>query len=72
MTTNGIAWESDSYRFDMPDPSKLWINITDPRFMNWIRISTLPTFRKLWARINLDLEPGTYTLTVQNSKNGLI
>lgn len=45
----------------------MWLNISDPRFLNWIRIATLPTFRKLWARINNDLQPGTYTLTVTNS-----
>jgi len=64
MTTDEIAYGSDAFRFSMPDPSVMWLNITDPRFQNWIRFSTLPTFRKLWARINHDLEVGSYTLTV--------
>jgi hypothetical protein len=67
MTTNDIAWPSDSSRFIGSDPSTMWINVTDPRFMNWMRIATLPTFRKLWARINTDLPAGTYTLLVNNS-----
>ena len=67
MTTDGIAWPSDAYRYNMPDPSVMWLNISDPRFQNWMRIANLPTFRKLWARINHDLEAGSYTLTVNNS-----
>ena len=55
MVTDGIAWPSDSYRYEINDPSTMWINVTNPRFMNWMRIATLPTFRKLWARINNDL-----------------
>lgn len=55
MTTNEIAWPSDIHRYIMPDPSVMWLDITDPRFQNWMRIATLPTFRKLWARINHDL-----------------
>ena len=52
MTTDGIAWSSDSSRFKNGDETKMWHNVSDPRFMNWVRIATLPTFRKLWARIN--------------------
>lgn len=68
MTTDGIAWPSDVERFVSYNESTAWLNISDPRFMNWIRIATLPDFRKLWARINNDLQPGVYTLIVNNSK----
>ena len=67
MTTNGIAWPSDFKKYHLADPSKAWLNVTDPRVMNWLRIATLPDFRKLWARINTDLPAGTYTLLVNNS-----
>ena len=63
MTTDGIAWPSDVNRYPSPsDPSKVWTDPTDPRFLNWIRIAPLPDFRKLWARINHDLPAGTYTI----------
>ena len=28
--------------------------------MVWMRTAALPTFRKLWGRIEVDLEPGRY------------
>lgn len=31
-----------------------------------MRTAGLPNFRKLWGRIETDLEPGTYNLTVKN------
>lgn len=37
-------------------------------FMVWMRTSGLPNFRKLWAHIDVDLEPGTYIVNVANSK----
>ncbi|PNW82424.1 hypothetical protein CHLRE_06g278300v5 [Chlamydomonas reinhardtii] len=40
------------------------------RFMNWMRLSALPTFRKLWGIINQDLKSGdTVTITVYNRYN---
>lgn len=35
--------------------------------MNWMRISSLPNFRKLWGKINQDLPSGTYTVQIDNS-----
>lgn len=72
MTTNDIAWPSDLEQYTYLDESTMWLNITDPRFMNWIRIAPLPSFRKLWAKINVDLQPGTYTLRVNNSMSSEI
>lgn len=51
----------------MPDKSVMWTNITDERFMNWMRVAAMPNFRKLWGRIEDDLPAGTYTLTIDNS-----
>lgn len=31
----------------------------DERFLNWMRLSTFPTFRKLWGRIETDIAAGT-------------
>jgi hypothetical protein len=52
LTTEGIAWPSDSIRFKLTNPSTQWLNLTDPRVMNWMRIASLPNFRKLWGKIN--------------------
>ena len=40
---------------------------TDERFMNWMRVSGLPTFRKLYGRVDADLPPGTYRVSVSGS-----
>ncbi|GLC46355.1 hypothetical protein PLESTB_001766500 [Pleodorina starrii] len=40
------------------------------RFMNWMRLSALPRFRKLWGRIDLDLPAGSIvSVTVYNRYN---
>jgi hypothetical protein len=62
MTTDGIAWPSDLMKYKVSNPSLQWVNVTDPRFMNWMRIASLPDFRKLWARINADLSSGSYSI----------
>jgi len=67
VTTNGISWPSDLQKYQISNPSLQWYNVTDPRFMNWMRIATLPNFRKLWGRINNDLPAGNYTLLINNS-----
>jgi len=38
----------------------------DEDFIVWMRTAGLPTFRKLYRRIDIDLEPGEYALTIQN------
>ena len=40
--------------------------MTDEHFIVWMRPSGLPNFRKLWGRIHQDLEPGEYTLNINN------
>jgi len=47
----GIAWPSDIQKYKVTNPSLMWIDITDERFMNWMRIAAMPDFRKLWGRI---------------------
>ena len=67
LTTDGIAWPSDSVRYKLTNPSTQWLNLTDPRVMNWMRIASLPDFRKLWGKINENLTPGTYSIQITNS-----
>lgn len=68
LTTDGIAWPSDSVRYKLTNPSTQWLNLTDPRVMNWMRIASLPDFRKLWGKINENLLAGSYTIQITNSK----
>jgi len=42
-------------------------NFQDEDFVVWMRVAGLPTFKKLHRIINVDLEPGTYTVEIQNS-----
>jgi hypothetical protein len=36
--------------------------------MVWMRIAALPNFRKVWGRINSEVSPGIYNLTIKNRK----
>mmetsp|Transcript_7933 Transcript_7933/g.17759 ORF Transcript_7933/g.17759 Transcript_7933/m.17759 type:complete len:402 (-) Transcript_7933:604-1809(-) len=40
----------------------------DEHFIVWMRTAALPTFRKLYAKIDEDLLPGTYTVRVSNGE----
>jgi hypothetical protein len=52
---------ADGKYTEIPDLSK------NERFMNWMKISGLPTFRKLYGRlVTEELAPGTYKLTIQD------
>jgi len=80
-TKQGIAWKSDvEKKFKaFSNPHKYYQypleyygetghklpNVTDEDFMVWMRTASLPTFRKLYRKINVDLVPGElYTLTI--------
>lgn len=42
----------------------------DERFINWMRISALPNFRKLWGKIHTNLKKGdVVTITISNKYN---
>jgi hypothetical protein len=42
------------------------MDMTNEHFIVWMRTAGLPSFRKLYGRINQDLEAGKYTLTIEN------
>eukprot|EP00914_Ancora_sagittata_P023543 GHVO01046534.1.p1 GENE.GHVO01046534.1~~GHVO01046534.1.p1 ORF type:complete len:329 (+),score=43.11 GHVO01046534.1:25-1011(+) len=71
-----IAWGSDlKNKFKNPPDGSTGINewldetifpgkVENGHFINWMRNAALPTFRKLWGRINEDLElPFSVTIT---------
>ena len=62
----GIGWPGDVFKYQITDPSKMWINTTEPRFQNWMRIAALPNFRKLWGRVEEGIAAGNYTVTITN------
>jgi hypothetical protein len=69
VNESDIAWASDkSLKYARPPGygSIQWHDVMDEHFMVWMRPAGLPNFRKLWGRINTDLNAGTYTLSVMN------
>ncbi len=67
VSTDGIAWPSDVAKYKNSNLSLQWLDVTNPRVMNWLRISSLPTFRKTWGKINSNLPSGNYTVQIANS-----
>lgn len=69
ISDKGIAWPQDKkYKYNLPsDTSNVWLNVTEERFMVWMRASATPTFRKLWGRIDEDLPAGNYTTNILSS-----
>lgn len=73
----GIAWESDKeFKFKLltGGDSKIanytnnyWMDVTNEHFIVWMRTAGLPNFRKLWGKINQRLEPGNYTVVINNN-----
>ena len=45
--------------------NKQWIDVENEHFINWMNIETSHNFKKIWGKINFDLEPGNYTLSVK-------
>jgi hypothetical protein len=72
LKKQGIAWSSDlDYKFKNPGSDvpgiRVISNFQDEDFVVWMRVAGLPTFKKLHRIINVDLEPGTYTVEIQNN-----
>lgn len=75
INEDNIAWDSDrEYKFAnwKGDGTKTykdvqWANVTDEHFIVWMRTAGLPSFRKLWGKIEKKLDIGTYTLTIDNN-----
>lgn len=63
----GIAWESDvKNKFKAPPNAETiqWTDSTNEHFIVWMRTAATPDFRKLWGKINQDLEPGNYRVLI--------
>ena len=44
-----------------------WIDVENEHFITWMRPAALPDFRKLWGRIEDDLDSGDYQIIVQSN-----
>ena len=65
-----IAWASDKDdKFSHPDDwrSIQWTDVKDEHFIVWMSTAGLPNFRKLWGRIEHDVDSGDYELTIVNN-----
>lgn len=43
--------------------------MTDEHFMVWMRTSALPTFRKLYGKLEGGLKKGSYVVRIKNNYN---
>jgi hypothetical protein len=72
LKKKGIAWSSDlDHKFKNPGTDAPGIrvisNFEDEDFIVWMRTAGLPTFKKLYRIIKVDLQPGNYTVQIQNN-----
>ncbi|KAJ3439645.1 cell cycle control protein [Anaeramoeba flamelloides] len=78
FTSEGISWNSDvgkkfknpTETLDPMDETVIQSDYTDEHFIVWMRVESLPNFRKLYGIIkDNDLEKGTYTAQIENNFN---
>ena len=70
ISTKGIAWSTDvNDLFILPENYKKiqWLDITDERFIVWMRVAGMPNFKKPWGIIEEDLPKGNYKLVVESN-----
>ena len=63
-----IAWEIDKdEKFSRVDEykEKSWTDVEDKHFIVWMTPAGLPTFRKLYGKIDDDIDEGHYSLQVK-------
>jgi len=51
ISTENIADEFFKKNFKKSENEKQWLDVENPRFINWMKISSKSTFRKLWGTI---------------------
>jgi len=67
INEKGIAWEDDRSLYKDADLSRQWISVENEHFIVWMQTAGLPSFRKRWGRIEQDLKPGKYVLSIMNN-----
>uniref|UniRef100_A0A7S3IY80 Cell cycle control protein 50A n=1 Tax=Strombidium inclinatum TaxID=197538 RepID=A0A7S3IY80_9SPIT len=76
INKDDIAWDSDvQYKFKNVEKGLSggttwkelqWIDMENQDFIVWMRTAGLPNFRKLWGRIEGNMEKGDYYIKVDN------
>lgn len=72
INEQGIAWEGDKggkFRRSFNSSALQWIDPEDEHFIIWMRTAGLPNFKKLWGKIEIDLQPGDYHVKIKNNYN---
>lgn len=72
INETGISWPGDQgykYKREVNSQNTQWVDPENEHFIVWMRTSGLPDFKKLWGRIESDLEAGTYTIQIANNYN---
>ena len=74
INEDDIAWKKDKELFKNltnPEHSVQWQSLSDEHFIVWMRPSPFPDFRKLYGRINENLEKGKYILTINRTYSNI-
>jgi len=71
-TKKDTVWDTDiEYRYKNPPSDQEGIrgiaDFQDENFITWMKAAPFPWFRKLYRKIDQDLEPGTYKLEYENN-----
>lgn len=66
---NGTAKNWDKIQWTDMTNGKIYILliVIIEHFIVWMRTAGLPNFRKLYGKINQDIEPGNYEVVIQNN-----
>ena len=69
VNESNIAWKADKeLKYKNVNLDKQWIDMTNEHFIVWMRPAGLPNFRKLWGRINRNLDAGSdIRVTIDNN-----
>lgn len=69
----GISWAGyKEKKFKMlNNGADQWVNVTNERFIEWMRAPLRSSFYKLWGRIDQNLEKGLYRFDIANGKQNL-
>lgn len=70
ISNEGIAWDTDVkdlYKRPENADDVQWLNVTDERFIVWMRVAGMPNFKKPWGIIHQDMPAGNYTVQIANN-----
>ena len=76
LNEKGITWPEDKSTYKNVNLQNQWIDVTNgtilplffkEHFIVWMHTAALPDFRKRWALIEQDLDPGTYVVNIKNN-----